>query len=223
MKIVALVPFWEEYESNEFRVKKISGRFLLSYLLEKLNKVQYLDDIFVYSSNDSVGKYIETGIRYSFLQRPESLDNDNTTIEEVVSAFLKVNDADVILLLHPTSPLLKISSINKCVKSVRDGGYDSSFAAVEYKKFAWYNEHPINYSLQRDVPRHEDICSIYMEQSSLFVFTRTSFLNSGHRISGEINISEIGQVEGLEVRNQEDFELLELIINSGMYEDRIYE
>lgn len=222
MKVVALVPFWEKYESNSFRVKKLAGRYLLSYTLEKLSKVSGLDDVIVYSSNEeTVSKYIEPEISYTFMSRPESLDDVSVTIEHIIGKFLEASDADVIMLIHPTSPLLKVSSIQKCLNYVVSHEYDSSFSAVEYKKFAWCDGRPVNYDLQSDIPKIDEIKPLHIEQSSLFVFKRSSFLVNKHRVAGKIKVSEIEQIEGLEVRSEEDFELLELIINSGMYEEKM--
>lgn len=223
MKVAAFVPFWENYENNEYRIKKIAGRFLLSYTLEKLNRVSGLDHIYVYSSNDNVKNYIESDIAYEYLQRPVYLDSSDVSIEQIISEFLNSVDADIVLLVHPTSPLLKIKSIQQCLNSVSEEGYDSAFTAVKYQKLAWYRDTPINYDLNRDIPKLKDIDPVYVEQSSLYVFKRASFSENKHRVSGKIKINEIDQVEGLEVRNGMDFELVELIINSGMYEEKYNE
>lgn len=220
MKIVALIPFWEDYESNEFRIKKIAGRFLLSYTLEKLNKIANLDNIYVYSSNKNFASYIESNILYEYLQRPKFLDSSDVSIEQIISEFLHSVDADIILLVHPTSPLLKVQSITKCIDSVSNDGYDSAFTAVKYQKLAWYKEKSLNYDLSNDIPKLKDVEPVYIEQSSLYVFNKTSFLKNKHRISERFKIHEIDQVEGLEVRNKMDFELMELIINSGMYKEQ---
>jgi len=221
MKIVALVPFWEQYENNEFRVKKISGRYMLSYTLEKLNRIEGLDEIVVYSSSDSFRRYIEPNIHYSYMPRPVALDSADTTIEMIIESFLSEVDADVVLLLHPTSPLLRVSSIQSCLDSVCSGGYDSAFSAVRYSKFAWYDAKPVNYSLDDDIPTPSSVKPIHIEQASLYVFSQESFVKQGHRVAGKIYISQIDQIEGLEVRNSLDADLVELIINSGMYSEGI--
>lgn len=223
MKVAAFIPFWENYENNEYRIKKIAGRFLLSYTLEKLNRVSGLDHVYVYSSNDNVKNYIEADITYEYLQRPLYLDSSNVSIEQIISEFLNSVDADIVLMVHPTSPLLKIKSIQECLNSVSNEGYDSAFTAVKYQKLAWYKTAPVNYDLNRDIPKLKEIDPVYVEQSSLYVFKRTSFAENKHRVSGKIKINEIDQVEGLEVRNGMDFELVELIINSGMYEEKYNE
>ena len=223
MKIAAFVPFWENYENNEYRIKKIAGRFLLSYTLEKLGKVSGVEHIYVYSSNDNVKNYIEPGIRYEYVQRPSFLDSSETSIDQIIREFLKVVDVDIVLLVHPTSPLLKIGSIQSCLDSVLKEGYDSGFTAVKYQKLAWFRSAPINYDLDRDIPKLKDVDPVFVEQSSLYVFKRNSFERSGHRVCGSTKICEIDQIEGLEVRNSMDFELMELIINSGMYEEKYYE
>ena len=175
MKIVALVPFWEQYENNEFRMRKISGRYMLSYALEKLNGVEGIDNVYIYSSNDNFTKYLEQDTKYTYLKRPELLDTSNTTIEMIIHNFLLEVDADVVVLLHPTSPLLKLSSIQKCLNNVKDGKFDSSFTAVKHEKFSWYKNKPLNYNLNEDIPNLNLIEPIYVEQASLYIFKKDLF------------------------------------------------
>lgn len=216
MKVVALVPFWEKYEINEFRLKKISGRFLLSYALEKLNSVPLINEVYVYASSDSVSKYIESDIEYTFLQRSSLLDDINVSIETIITKFIETVDADIVVLMHPTSPLLTKDSIETTLREVFENKADSSFTAVKYNKFAWFESKPINYDLGEDVPSLKDVSPVFIEQSSLYVFKTDSFSQNKHRVSGDVKITEISQLEGLEVRNKIDYELMELIINSGM-------
>ena len=82
MKVAALIPFWERYESNQFRIKKIAGRFLMSYAVEKLNSVDLIEEVYVYSSSKKVLNYIEPNLKYTYLRRPESLDNDKSVLNQ---------------------------------------------------------------------------------------------------------------------------------------------
>lgn len=217
MRVVALVPFWEKYETNEFRLKKLSGKYLLSYSLETLNLIDKIDEIFVYSSSESVLKYIEPDIEFTLLKRPKYLDDVNVSIEEIISKFIESISADVIVMLHPTSPLLSENSVQKALHQVIEDKSDSSFSAEKYKQFAWFKSQPINYDLEKDIPSLDDVSPIFIERSSLYVFNVNSFLKNRHRLSGRIDITEIDRLEGLEVRSKSDFELLELIINSGLH------
>ena len=59
MKVVALVPFWEHYENNEFRIKKISGRYMLSHSLEKLNNIESIDVLKGQNAIEQYGKKLK--------------------------------------------------------------------------------------------------------------------------------------------------------------------
>ena len=216
MKVVALVPFWEKYENNEFRLKKISGRYLISYVLQRLNSISLIDDTYIYASSNSVLNYIENHLKFNFLPRPEYLDSPVVSIENIISEFLKVVKADIVLLVHPTSPFLKPHSILKALDLLTKKNIDSVFTAVKYKKFCWLNGAPINFNLTSNVPHLRNLDPIYLEQASLYAFKVKSFLDYGHRAGGTVKMVEINQLEGLEIRSIDDFKLAELIINSGM-------
>ena len=77
------------------------------------------------------------------------------------------------ILAHATSPFIKSDSISKGVRAVVSGDYDSAFAAERIQTFAWFEGHPLNYSLN-DVPRTQDIEPVWIETSAFLYFSQRS-------------------------------------------------
>ncbi len=220
MKIIGFIPYWLNYKSEQDNnLKKLSGRHLINYSLNLLNKIDYIDDIVIFASNPKILEYIESDLEYSFLKRPDYLDQDDITIEDIISEFLKKSDADIIVLLHPNSPFLQFDTVSECIEKVRSGNYDSAFTAYEYHKFAWFKGEPLNYSLNEATPKQQDIEPVIIEQASLYVFTKEMFMKESKRIGKHVFIKNINHFEGHDVNEPEDFEIAELIVNSGMYKD----
>tara|TARA_R110002050_G_scaffold57423_3_gene128981 strand:+ start:120621 stop:121298 length:678 start_codon:yes stop_codon:yes gene_type:complete len=221
MNIVGFIPYWLDYNDTNKKAgtnqKKLAGTHLINYSLQALNHVNAIDNVVIFASNEKVLDYVDKGCEYSFWKRPDYLDQEDVTIEEIISEFLNKSDADIVVLLHPNCPFLKIETISECIEAVKSGEYDSAFTAYKFHKFAWYKSRPLNYSLD-DVatPKLIDIEPIIIEQASLYVFTKTAFQKSSRRIGSQVYIKEISHIEGHEVNEVDDFAVAELIINSGM-------
>lgn len=220
MKIVGFMPYWMDYlpeAKSKKGLQKLGGRHLLNYTLSLLNQSKLINETVIYSSNPQILDFIEPDLEYSFLKRPDFLDDPEISIEQIISEFLKKTDADVIVLLHPNSPFLQLSSLNECVEAVSSGQYGSAFTAYKFKKFAWFKGEPLNYSLKEQTPSLTEITPVIIEQSSLYAFSRKTFIENNKRVSSEPFIKFINHFEGHEVHEPEDIEIAELIVNSGMF------
>ena len=222
MNIVGLIPYWSKYENAaDINVPrnliKVGGKYLINYSLEALGAVEEINDVVIYTSSKEIENYIDTGMKYHIQKRPETLDDVNVSIEEIILKFLESSDADIIVLLHPNSPFLKSATISECVKKVMLEEYDSSFTGYEFHKFAWFQGKPLNYSQDKKVPLVNSVEPVVFEQSSLYVFSRSMFEKLHRRIGDKPFVKVIDHFEGHDVNSKEDLDVAELIVNSGMY------
>lgn len=223
MKIVALVPFWMGYSPQtgaplNRAIRKLGGLPVINYSLNVLNRSELVSETVLFSSSNDIGSYIEN-LDYTFLKRPEFLDDDDVSIEQIITEFLKRTDADVIVLMHPNSPFIQLQTIDQCIKEVVSGSADSAFTAYTFKKFCWFEGRPLNYDLSAPTPKLRDLEPVVLEQSSLYVFSRSIFEKENKRVGGKTYVHNINHFEGHDLVEEEDFELAELIVNSGMFSD----
>ena len=221
MKVTALIPYWLDYQKNDIGIhknlKKLGGKYLINYSIKLLNSISNIHETVVFCSDDKIKNYIDDNLAYEFVQRDKLLDNDNVSIDEVIKSYLDTTDTDIVVLLHPNSPFLTSNTVNECLSKVLSKEYDSAFTAYYFNKLSWYKGKPLNYSLDYPTPQTTELNPVVIEQSSLYVFSRESFNLYNKRIGKTPYIWNINHFEGLEVSSQEDFEIAELIVNSGMY------
>jgi len=221
MKIVAFIPYWLDYEVDEQgyhkNLKKLGGKYLINYSIELLNSLSNIDETIIYCSDRKIENYIDKDLNYNFLLRPESLDDSSVSIDEIIETFLQSVEVDIVILLHPNSPFINLSTLEECLSKVINEEYDSSFTAYKFNKLSWFNNKPLNYDLNKTTPKLKDLTPVFIEQSSLYIFTKQSFQINNKRIGNNPFIKNINHFEGLEVESSEDFEIAELIVNSGMY------
>jgi CMP-N-acetylneuraminic acid synthetase len=221
MKVVALIPFWSDYQSSVSGkgcrpLIKIGGKTLINRTVEIINRINSIEEVVIFASNDKVLDFFDDNVRYKFLNRDEYLDSDKISIEDIINDFLRESDADIVVLMHPKSPFIKPKTIQECIEKVVSGKFDSAFVASSIRKHAWYQGSPLNYSKFKDTPALSKIDPILVETCSVYVFTRKMFENSRHRISENPYVKEVGHFEGFEVDRKDDLKMAELIINSGL-------
>jgi CMP-N-acetylneuraminic acid synthetase len=217
MKIVALVPFWFNYDKdNSVYMRKLSGEYLINYTLNTLKQVSSINQICVFCSDKQILDYIKINPKIFFVQRDTSLDSLDVSIEQIISSFLDIVEADIVVLLHPNCPFIQAKTIKECIDRVCLEENDSSFTAMKLQKFAWMNGSRLNYSEKNMTPNKNEISPIIVEQGSVYVFSRKTFISLGKRIGINPFIKYINHFEGHEVVEKEDYEIAELIINSGM-------
>ena len=221
MKIIALIPFWTNYkplkESLICRpLIKVSGKSLINRAIETINNIKLINKTVIFSSDSEVSKHINDSMNYEIIRRDANLDSDKTSIEDIINEFLRVSDADIVVLINPKSPFIQPQTIEECIEKVLKGGFDSSFVAKNIKRQAWYKGKPLNFLIDKDTPALSEIEPILIESSSIYVFTRSLFKISRNRIGENPYIKEVGHFEGFEVDNKDDLTMAELIINAGL-------
>lgn len=222
MKTVAFVPYWLGYRQNQKEhknLKKLGGKYLINYTLQLLNKVPQVDQTYIYCSDIKILDYLDNNANYEYLQRPASLDTEDAAIEDIIDAFLAQVEADVVVLIHPNSPFLQPKTLSKCIDAVKSEGYDSALTAFRFEKLSWFNDKPLNYSLDKPIPKLSSITPVIFEQSSVYVFRRDSYYESRKRIGKNPFFNFIDHFEGHEVNTPDDYTIAELIVNSGMFWD----
>ena len=218
MRIVGFIPFRLKTDKipNQ-NIKELGGIPLVNYTVRVLNTVALIDDVYLFGSEDRICEYVLDGLKYHFLERNKHLDRADATTQDIIREFLENVDADIIALLHIASPFLKSETITECIEKVKSGKFDSAFTAYEISKFCWFQGEPLNYSLGVPTPRTQDLESVVVEQASLYVFRTEEFKKTGRRISKNNYIRFIDHFEGHDIDSVKNFEVAELIVNTGMF------
>lgn len=212
MKVTAVVPM----KLNNRRLPQkntkcfTNGKPLCYYILSTLLKVKEIDEIYVYCSNAEIKEYIPDGVKY--LQRSESLDQDSTKINEVLSAFANDVPSDVYVLSHATAPFISADSIKKGIEGVLFDGYDSAFSARKLQEFIWKDGRPFNYELD-NIPRTQDLPPLFEETCGFYIYRNNVMTDLHRRIGEKPFIVEVGEIESIDIDEPEDFMIADAIFN----------
>ncbi len=212
MKTAAVVPM--KLNNRRLPQKNIkaftNGEPLCRYILSTLLKVEGIDEVYVYCSDEVIKNYIPEGVKY--LKRSASLDLDTTKMNEVLECFARDVPADVYVMTHTTAPFISAESISKGLRAVLSGDYDSSFAVKKLQDFLWQDGKPFNYQLD-NIPRTQDLPPFYEETSGFYIY-RSEIIDHMHRRIGNTPyLVEVGEIEAIDIDEPEDFEIADAVYN----------
>ncbi len=141
MEIICIIPA----RKNSKRIKNkniinFKGKPLICHAISKAKKCKEIKKVYVSTDSQKIAKIASiSGADVPFL-RPRHLSNDNVHSSKVILHHLKkiysnseINDIGVIMLL-PTSPLIKVSSIKKCIQLFRKNPNSSVIAVNKLTK-----------------------------------------------------------------------------------------
>lgn len=212
MKTVAIVPM----KLNNRRLPQkntksfTNGKPLCYYILSTLLQINRIDEVYVYCSNPDIRGFIPEGVKY--LKRSTTLDQDSTSMNEVLKKFSEDVPADTYVMTHTTAPFIKVESIERGLDAVISGKYDSAFAAKKLQDFLWKNGQPFNYELN-NIPRTQDLEPLYEETSGFYIYKSTVMTELNRRIGDKPFVVEVGEIESIDIDEKEDFEIADAIFN----------
>lgn len=214
MKTVAFVPI---KLNNQRTPGKNTKRFddgtpLITVFLKTLSRVEGIDEIYVFCSNEEIKNYLIPGIH--FLRRPEFLDTSQATPQDIISEFMKLVNADIYAVCHCTAPFVTKDHFEECIKKVKNEKFDSSFTGEKSQHLMWTDKNePLNFD-PANVPRTQDLPVYYNEVSAAYVFRREVFEKYRRRIGAKPHITEVSGIECVDIDYPEDFEIANAIYMS---------
>lgn len=216
MKITALVPI--KQHSTRLHNKNFldfCGQPLYRVILDKLHEVEAVDKIII--NTDSAELAEDCRWRYPkavLLERPEHLLGDSITMNSLIGHDIAYSENEHFLQTHCTNPLLSVETIERAISTYFSHlqKHDSLFSVEAVQKRGYLvNGSPINHRNDVLLPTQE-LEPICMENSNLFLFSRTSFMRANNsRVGLTPYLFPMSYTEGIDIDYAEDFELAQLI------------
>lgn len=212
MKAVTIIP--ARGGSKGIRKKniiEINGKPLLYYSVNA-SMCSNVDDTFVCTDDNEI-KNIASSIGAKVLIRPGYLADDIIMPDPTLVYFASKVNFDILVFLQPTSPLVKKEYINKGLKMIESGQYDSVFSVTEEHWLPrWNNKiNPIEWDIN-DRPRRQDMPINFVENGMMYITKRKTLLKTNLRYGGKMGIVKIPLKESFQLDSNEDLELIKKIL-----------
>lgn len=198
-------------------LKLLAGKPMLAYILETAKTIPGIDRVIVSTDSEEVKQVAERyGADVPFI-RPDDLTKDGVTTQEVLShalSWLQEHESyepDYVLLLYPTSPLLKRERIEEAIgiatrrdsDSVVSGHYDKGHYWIEVEG-GWERLYPKKQvNSQWQVP-------LFVENGAIYL-TKSRFIKRQY-VADKTDIVLMDEHENIDVDYPEDFEAVERVL-----------
>lgn len=219
MNITAVIPC----RAGSTRVKNKNFRpFSDSNLLEiKVKQALKLNLPLIIDSDSEVAEQIAKQHNIIFVKRPEYYASSKCNNSEYYEYLAKSVNTEFIMILQPTAPLLKDSTLFNCLEKFTNNitKYDSLVTAQFAKKHAWFNNNPINYDLN-NTPNSQDLLPIVLPTFNVMIAKVDSLLKTRNIITSKCLFYEIDDNEAIEIDNQLEFDIAEFLYNKFKNENK---
>lgn len=208
-------------------IRYMCGKPLIQYPIELVQKCDICDEVWVNTENESLGKAVQR-LGAQFHKRPEELATDSATNRDFTYEFLQKHECDYVVMVNPTSPLIREETYNKFFEFIIENDFDTVLSVVEEKAETFYQNKPLNFSTA------EKINSQLLEPTEKIVWAltawkRKSFMNMQEKginpvFGGNIGRFQIPKDESCDLDTEEDWKIAEgiLIARSGEQIEKKY-
>lgn len=217
MKVTALIPMKGHSERVPNKnMRLFCGRPLYHSIIKALLKSEFISKIVINTDSDEIKKDAVTFFedRVVIHDRPTSIQGGFVSMNKIIAYDIEKLQGNHFLQTHSTNPLLKTETIDRAVEqyfSALEEEHDSLFSVTAWRKRLYDGDgNPINHNPE-ELERTQDLPPIYEENSSLYLFSRTSFEWKNRRIGRKPFMFDIPYEEAFDIDEEIDFRVAELL------------
>jgi len=194
----------------------LAGKPLLVHTLDQANASPLIRRLVVSTDSVEIAAVAkESGAEV--ILRPSEISGDEAPSE---SALLHCVDSlkaseeyepDLVVFLQATSPIRRAGDIDRAIKTLREGGYDSVFSASPTHGFVWELQGangpvPLDYDPAHR-PMRQKVGDRLVENGSVYVFKPWVLRQTGLRLGGKVGVYRMGFLEALQIDEPFDLDL----------------
>jgi CMP-N-acetylneuraminic acid synthetase len=181
-------------------LKRLCGKPLVAWTIEAAKKSKLLDKYVVSTDDEEIAK-VSKKYGAGVIHRPPELARDETPILPVLQDALKKIDADVVVLLNPTSPIRNPDLIDHCIRRFLDSGADSLATGFmcKYKEYGTYD------------CRRQDLAGFFYDDGNVYVI-KADLIKKGDRFGKKIERVITDKEQNVDIDDDFDFWLAEQIL-----------
>ncbi len=199
-------------------IKPFLGQPLIAHSIQYAKDAKQVTDVFVSTDDDKIATIAEEhGAK--IIPRPSELSGDSATTESAITHAIQWWEEkgilpDIVVLLQATSPLRPPGSLDQALIHFQEQHFDSLLSISPTHRFFWRiegQEAMAEYDYVHR-PRRQDMTEAdirYVENGSLYIFTRAHFDSLGNRLGGKIGYTIFPEEYSPEIDSKHDFLLLE--------------
>lgn len=214
MKILAVIPARAGSKGIPNKnIRIIGGHPLIYYAIRNAVDSEYITDVVVSTDSMEVG-IIAKQMGVTVKWRDESLCGDAVTLDAVIAdAVPKEAEWDYVITMQPTSPTLKVTTLDRAIAYAVDKNLDTLISAINAPHLSWGEQDG------KKVPNYEKrlnrqyLPPCYMETGA-FVISKASVVTAENRIGKSVDVFELLENEAQDVDTFDDLRNVAAALNN---------
>ena len=201
-------------------LKNFNGKPLFHAVLKSLLAVPSIIKVLINTDSwDIADSALSNFNNIEIIERPSILCGDMVPMNDIIAYDIEKSEDLHFLQTHSTNPLLKPFTIEKAIATYFKNleNHDSVFSVTRWHtRLYWQDGSPVNHKPE-ELLRTQDLPPVFEENSNFYIFSKSSFKNSGNKRIGRTPFMfEMDKLEALDIDEPEDFKLAE-----SLYRERI--
>jgi CMP-N-acetylneuraminic acid synthetase len=217
LKILAVIPARGGSKGVPRKnLKKISGKSLLQWAIERSNKSKFIDRLIISSEDiEIIEESKKFGCEVPF-KRPDYLARDESSTNDVIlHALENINGYDIVLCLQVTSPLVETEDIDLAIKACVDSDSKACISAsIPEKSPYWMFK--LNNKMVDPIfgesyfnKRRQDLPEVFIPNGAVYVAYSDWFKNNKSFYSKETTVHIMSREKSFDLDTELDFLLVE--------------
>ena len=204
MKILAVIPARAGSKGIPNKnIRIIGGHPLIYYSIKNALSSSYITDVIISTDSEHVriiGKQMGVKVKW----RDKSLCADTVTLDAVIADAIPKNEQwDYIVTMQPTSPTLRVETLDMAIKYAIDKGLDTLISAINAPHLSWREKDGKKVPNYTERLNRQYLPACYLETGA-FVISKSSVVTPKTRIGQNVDIYEVPQDEAQDVDDFED-------------------
>lgn len=220
MRILAVIPARAGSKGIPNKNIRIIGDHpLVYYAIRNAIQSNMITDIIVTTDSQEV-RIIAQQMGVVVHQRDESLCGDAVTLDAVIAdAIPKEVEWDYVVTMQPTSPTLRVTTLDSAIQYTIDNQLDTVISAINKPHLSWVEKDGKkipNYAVRLN---RQFLPPCYMETGA-FVISKASIVTPNTRIGEAVDVFEVPEDEAQDVDTFDDLRSVASILNKqkvGIY------
>lgn len=203
MKILAVIPARAGSKGIPNKnIRIIGGHPLIYYSIKNALSSEMITDVIVSTDSTEV-KIIANQMGAKVKWRDAVLCGDAVTLDAVIADAVPEGEWDYVVTMQPTSPTLRVSTLDSAIKYTIDNDLDTVISAINAPHLSWGEKDGMKVPNYTERLNRQYLPPCYMETGA-FVVSRASVVTPKTRIGTKVDVYEVPEDESQDVDTFED-------------------
>lgn len=211
MRILAIIPARAGSKGIPNKnIRILCGYPMIYYSINNALKSKYISQTIVTTDSteiEIIAKQMGTDCKI----RDASLCGDNVTLDAVVYDAIPDNSWDYIVTLQPTSPTLRVKTLDLAIEYAIKNDLDTLISVVNRPHLSWVKGNTGKIPVYKERLNRQLLPPYYLETGA-FVISKSKVVTESTRIGKKVDVYEIPEDESQDVDTFDDLRCVESVL-----------